>query len=130
MGIIEFFTRRKKKNGETQMKYFVTEEERKASGSTDYIEFQMGEYADKCWLEDSINVSAEVWDDLKMTKFMREVIPDFDFYATNPVNKEQWQLLVENSRRENCACRDLLEEASPWVDKCFESKEVFTICGI
>ena len=39
------------------MKYFVDETERKASGSTCYLEWQKGYHHDECWLSDSTFIS-------------------------------------------------------------------------
>lgn len=48
------------------MKYFVTEKERKASGGTCYFEFQKGKMRNEYWLEDSVCMHADLFDELKL----------------------------------------------------------------
>lgn len=112
------------------MKYFINEKEREASHSTCYLEFQEGQYHDKCWLDSSISISDEIWDKYQMSKLIHMVVPNFDFYGLTMITKEQWLAIVENSQNEDCLCKDVIQEAIPWVNKCFESNDVFTICGI
>lgn len=63
------------------MKYFLNEAERKASQSTCYFEFQKGYYHDQCWLQDSISISDELWDELRLTELISGVIRKFDYYG-------------------------------------------------
>ncbi len=112
------------------MFYFVNEKERKASHSTNYLEFQEGQYHDECWLDSSISISAEIWDKYQMSKLICRVVPEFDFYGLTAITKEQWLVIVENSQDKDCLCKEIIQEAIPWVNKCFESNDVFTICGI
>ena len=112
------------------MKYFVNENGRKASGSTCYLEWQKGYYHDECWLPDSINIDGYLWDKASMTRFMRQVVKDFDYYDLNIVNKQQWEEIVMLSQKANPLCKNIIAEAIPWVTECFKQYEVFTICGL
>ena len=112
------------------MKYFVNEEQRKNSHSTCYLEFQAGRYHDKCWLDTSISIRDELWDKYHVSKLIREVIPEFDFYGVTVITKKQWNSIVAKSQTDECACREIIAEAIPWAEKCFETNDVFTIVGI
>jgi hypothetical protein len=46
------------------------------------------------------------------------------------ITKEQWLVIVENSQKDDRICKDIIQEAIPWVNKCFENNDMFTICGI
>lgn len=112
------------------MKYFVDETERKASGSTCYLEWQKGYHHDECWLSDSINIDGYLWDKAALTQFMHQVIKSFDYYDSNVISKKQWEEIVTLSQTANLLCKDIITEAIPWVTECFEEYEVFTICGL
>ncbi len=112
------------------MKYFVNEEERKASGSTCYFEFQKGEYRNECWLKDSICLHADLFDELLLFQLFTDSLETFDYYdMNNVIKKEQWYKIVENSN-DNEQWKLVVEELRPWVEDCFTKHECFTICGI
>lgn len=112
------------------MKHFVNEEQRKKSGSTCYLEFQQGYYHDVCWLNTSISLSAELWDHYGMSKLLRDVIPNFDFYEITVVTRAQWEELVKKSQEEIYSCKEIIAEAAPWAFECFEEHPVFSIIGM
>ena len=96
------------------MKYFVDETERKASGSTCYLEWQKGYHHDECWLSDSINIDGYLWDKAALTQFMHQVIKSFDYYDSNVISKKQWEEIVTLSQTANLLCKDIITEAIPW----------------
>lgn len=112
------------------MKYFITEEERKASGSTCYFEFLKGRYHDKCWLPNSISISDELWDEVGLSKLFSDVIEDFAYFGITVVNKHQWGEIVKNSKGSDPIIEDAIAELIPWVKDCFKEYVVFTILGI
>lgn len=111
------------------LKYFVSEEERKASHSTCYFEFQQGYYRGQCWLPDSISISGTLWDKFDLSNLFERVIEEFDYFDTTVVTKTQWSNIIEISK-ERTAWYEIIKEAVPWVDRCFKSHEVFTILGM
>ena len=52
------------------MKYFINENQRKESHSTCYFEFQRGKYKNKCWKEDSLNLSQGIFIQLNLGKII------------------------------------------------------------
>ena len=116
--------------GKYIMNYFLNEEERKASGSTYYFEFQKGKHRNKFWLEDSICIHADLFDELLLFRLFSESLGDFDYYGpSNVIEKEQWYKIVEKSK-ENERWKLVIEELRPWVEECFAKHKYFTICGI
>ena len=112
------------------MKYFVNEKERKASRSTCYFEFQKGKYRNKHWLEDSICLYADLFDEFGLFRLFSASLGTFDYYGpTNVVNKEKWDMIVEKSK-ENESWKSVIDELKPWVEDCFIRYHHFTICGI
>ena len=112
------------------MKYFVNDEQRKNSHSSGYLEFQEGRFHDKCWLDTSINISDDLWDEYHVSDLILEVVPEFDFYGMTVITKEQWEHIAAKSQTEQCTCKEILAEAIPWVKNCFEANDVFTILGL
>ena len=112
------------------MRYFVYEEERKASGSTCYFEFQKGSHRNKYWLKDSICIHADLFDELLLFRLFADSLGYFDYYGpTNVIEKEQWCKIIEKSK-ENEQWKLVVEELQPWVEECFNNHKCFTICGI
>ena len=131
------------------MKYFIDEDQRVTSkdiGSIDLIkhfaksfnakiktldlEFQQGQYHDKCWLDTSISISDEIWNSRHVSDLILEVIPEFDFYGMTIVTKVQWDNILTKSQSDGCTCKEIIAEAVPWAAKCFETNDVFTIIGM
>lgn len=111
------------------MKYFVNEEERKASGSTCYFEFQKGKFRNKFWSKDSLCLHADKFDKFMLSELFSNSIENFSYYAPTEVSKEQWDNLVAKSK-ENEQWQNLIEELCPWAEECFSKYSCFTICGI
>ena len=112
------------------MKYFVNEEDRKASHSTCYFEFQQGYYHGQCWLPDSISISDTLWDEFDLSILFARVIEGFDYFGTTVVTKEQWNNIVRISQESFSPWCEIIAEAAPWVDICFKNHEAFTIMGM
>ena len=95
------------------------------------FEFQKGRYKGKCWLADSLCLHADIFDNAGLHSLLRQAIPDFDYYySSNIVTKENWVLLKELAHQHGGEKEAIISELSPWVDQCYETEEVFTICGI
>lgn len=112
------------------MKYFIDEIARKASGSSCYFEFMIGEYHDECWLADSISISDEIFDELKLYELIGSTVPSFDYYGLTEVNLSQWQSIVCNARNIGGDVKDAILEADEWAQKAFSTSKVITICGL
>ncbi|MCR4903339.1 MAG: hypothetical protein K6A23_10825 [Butyrivibrio sp.] len=111
------------------MGIFIGEKERKDSESTCYMEFQRGEYKDKCWLEDSLNISEGNWNDYELSDLMDKVIPSFDYYGITIINKEDW-LQIQAAADENDNWKTVIDEITPWVEQSLDEYGVFTIVGM
>ncbi len=112
------------------MNYFCTEQERKASHSTCYLEFQKGSFQGECWLSDSISLHIDIFDGLKLYQLFRKAIPEFDFYGITEVTLDEWEKLKEFALEQGEEVQKVIEELSMWVLDCFETEKIFTICGI
>lgn len=112
------------------MDFFVNEEQRKASRSSFYLEFQKGSYQDKCWLPDSISIYADLWDRFHLSDLVCQAIKEFDYYGITVVTGQQWAEIVKTAQRAGGIWEKVIEDVIPWVDDCFKEHDVFTILGI
>ncbi len=112
------------------MTYFISEKQRKESGSTCFFEFQKGEYEDECWKEDSLSISDEEFDRLKLGKLITEINADFDYYGNTEISYEQWELLKNRLIEKNGEYKKLLSKLQPWAEENFKQNKIFTIIGL
>ena len=112
------------------MNYFCTEQERKESHSTCYLEFQKGEYKGKHWLKDSISLHDDIFYELHLYSLFIKAIPNFDHYGITEVTEYEWEILKKLALEQGEEVQSLIEELSIWVSDCFEVEKIFTICGI
>ena len=112
------------------MKYFVTEDERKAARSTCYFEFQKGCHSGECWLPDSINIPDIQWDAFRLEELIRRAGVDFDYFGPTMITREQWNEIVRISREGEAVWEEVVAEAAPWVSECFQEYDRFTIMGM
>lgn len=112
------------------MKYFIDEETRKASRSTCYFEFMIGKYRDKCWLPDSISISADLFDELKLYEVISSVIPSFDYYGLTEISIDDWNKIIDKAHFIGGKTQEVFNEANNWAKIVFDSYSVITICGL
>ncbi len=112
------------------MKYFVREAERRASHSSCYFEFQRGPYRGECWLDDSISLRDDLWDAFELSGLFGQALPAFDSYGVNEVSRANWAEILKIAGKAKAPWEKVMEELIPWVNRCFETHEVFTILGI
>lgn len=112
------------------MKYFVNEDERKATGSTCFFEFQKGKYHDECWLPDSISIEDDIFDDLKLYEIIKTVVPDFDYYGLTEITRNNWDRIVRQAIAEGGKTEEAIMEANEWAVAVYSEYPVITLCGI
>ena len=109
------------------MNYFITEQERKKDNTT-YFEFQKGTYSGKCWLEDSMLLDADIFDDYQLSKLFKAVLPEFDYYGITVITREDWFKVCDNAK--NTAVEERLKELSLWIDACFKEFDTVSLLGL
>jgi hypothetical protein len=109
------------------MKYFITNAEKE---HTAYHEFLRGKWdGETFWKSDSILVSDEIYCELCLCDLFR-IIPEYDPCDLTEINRQQWDMLKEKAATLSTEVQTLVSEAEPWVEKNFETEEVFTIVGV
>lgn len=112
------------------MKYFLTEAQRKQGHGSCFFEFQRGEYKGKCWLEDSLCLQGDKFDEMQLGELWQRAIPHFEYYGITLVKPKDWERLRHFSQEAGGIKEEVILELSPWVETCFKEEKVFTICGL
>ena len=112
------------------MHYLITAEQRKATHSSLFFEFQIGTFCNRHWLPDSVYLHADLFDSLGMYDLFRKSIPEFDYYYVTQVSPHQYAVLKRNADAYGAEVSALFAELDGWVTQCFRSEACFTICGI
>ena len=114
------------------MRYYITEEERKRSGSTSFIEFQRGMYDGECWHIDSICMDEDMFFELGLRRLFSSVLPQFDYYGITQVSSAELKKLQEAAVgfNDNNDASDAIRELSEWIGGTGDEEILFTICGM
>ncbi len=112
------------------MRFFVTEEDRKRSGSSEYIEFQKGRYDGECWHIDSISMPEQTFYDMKLRRFFSSVLPQFDYYGLTQVTLSEFEKLKSEAPSFSNEAAECMNELSAWIGDAVDNDVVFTICGM
>lgn len=109
--------------------YFYTSAQRKATGSTEFVEFQRGHHR-TFWLERSIYLHAELFENLGLWELFSKNLPHFDYFSITEVTPAQYEILKAAAMAQGGEVAALFLELDYWVQDCFFTENVFTICGI
>ena len=112
------------------MRFFITEEDRKRSGSSEYIEFQKGRYDGECWHIDSISMAEQTFYDMKLRRFFSSVLPQFDYYGLTQVTSSEFEKLKNEAPLFSNEAAECMNELSAWIGDSKEDDVVLTICGM
>ena len=112
------------------MRYFLNAAERKKQGGTLYFEFQQGPYRGKHWLERSVYLYADLFDELLLFHLFAKAIPCFNYYGPTEVTPAQYEQLKALALARGGEAAALIRELDIWARHCFLTENVFTICGI
>ena len=112
------------------MKYFVNEEQRKLSGSTNYFEFMKGKYRGKCWLPDSLSVDMDEFDRLGLEKLILSVVPSFDYCGLTEIKLTDWENIVGKAHSVGGEAEAAISEIDEWARKALSENKCITIFGI
>lgn len=115
------------------MKYFLNENERKATGSTCYHEFYKGKWNTKkmlFWNDDSMYISDDMMYDLKLDELISSVVKGYDSYGETEINEIQWNKIKTKAEKMGGVVFEAITEITPWVEDNYMTNRVFTILGI
>lgn len=110
--------------------YLYTAAQRKALGGTCYFEFQRGRHKGKHWLERSVFLHMDQFDRLNLSELFMEALPQFDYCGLTEVRPARYEVLKALAMARGGETAQLFRELDHWVQDCFFTENVFTICGI
>ncbi len=110
--------------------YLYNASQRKARGGTCYFEFQRGRFRGKHWLERSVFLHMDQFDRLQLYELFSKVLPHFDYFGLTEVGPAQYEKLKALAMTRGGEIAELFRELDHWVQDCFLTENVFTICGI
>ena len=110
--------------------YLYTAAQRKAMGGTCYFEFQRGRFRGRHWLERSVFLHMDQFDRLELPELFSEALPQFDYCGITEVRPAQYEVLNALAMARGGETAQLFRELDHWVQDCFFTENVFTICGI
>ncbi|MDX8363934.1 hypothetical protein [Cytobacillus sp. IB215665] len=97
-------------------------------------EFAEGRFNKEHWKESSIYVTFEDFN--KLSPFIEEIMPEFNYYGPNTVSIFQWNKLKEKiiikfrqEKLDNINLLDPFNEIDIWVQDCFKNHGHFSILG-
>ena len=115
------------------MKYFLSEYERRATGSTCYHEFYKGKWDENkllFWSKDSMCISDDMMYDLKLDRLISSVVNEYDPCGETEINEAQWKAIRAEAEEIGGNLFDAITEIAPWVENNYMTNNVFTILGI
>ncbi len=110
--------------------YFLNARERENIGSTEFWEFQTGEYTEKHWLENSMYIHDDVILEINAAEIFDTVFSSFGYYGITRVTLNEWNAMKAAAEKTGGAVKEMFSELELWAEKCLESNMCFTICGI
>lgn len=114
------------------MRFFVTEEERKSSGSSAFIEFQKGKWNGECWNINSICMDEDLFYDLHLRRLFSMTLPQFDYYGITQVLGSEFKTVLEAAKdfEDNPDAAACMNELKEWLGDGEDDEILFTICGM
>lgn len=120
-------------NQGSDMKYFLTEAERKASNSTCYHEFLKGKWDEDTmafWNEESLNIHDDFMAALGLDRLILNIVEDYNPYGETEINAGQWKRICTEAEKTGGNLLEAVRELAPWAEDNFAQNSVFTILGI
>ena len=111
------------------MKYFVTAEQRKSSKSSCYFEFMQGKYEGKNWLQGSVCISADLFEEAKLYNAF-SALPDFAYYGVTEIDRDRWSTVMKQAEKIGGKTHRALSEIADWAENTLADFGLFTLCGI
>jgi hypothetical protein len=110
--------------------YLYNAAQRKTLGGTCYFEFQRGRHRGKHWLDRSVFLHMDRFEHLKLYELFTEALSHFDYFSFTEVTPAQYEKLKSLALAQGGEAAAFILELDHWVQNCYLTENVFTICGI
>ena len=95
----------------------------------DVFEFMKGTFSGTHWLEDSLYIPEDLFQQMELEKIFNICLNHFSYFGVTTVIPSEWNN-VKQVTKKDFPCSFKIAEIDNWVQVCFETEECFTICGI
>lgn len=96
----------------------------------DVFEFMTGVYAGTHWLEDSLYISEDLFQELELKKIFDLSLKSFSYFGITIVTQNEWENTKKVATQDFPLSCEIIKEIDDWAKVCFEKSNCFTICGI
>ena len=96
----------------------------------DVFEFMKGNFFGTHWLEDSLYIPEDVFQQMELEKIFNTCLKRFPYFGVTTVIPSEWNNVKQVAKKDFPYSFKIISEIDNWVQVCFETKKSFTICGI
>lgn len=96
----------------------------------DVFELMKGTFSGTHWLEDSLFIPEDLFQQMNLEKLFCLGISSFSYFGITVVTKSEWENVKRIATDTFPLTIEIVKEIDDWAKVCFETEECFTICGI
>ncbi|UHA71770.1 hypothetical protein [Paenibacillus sp. 481] len=97
----------------------------------DVFEIMRGKLKEAHWLESSIFITDECFENTELGDVLTELLDHFNYYGPTEVNRSDWENIKKTVYCSSSEItKQLVSEIDEWAEECFELEPCFTICGV
>lgn len=97
----------------------------------DVFEFVKGNFGGEHWLDSSIFIAEDVFQQAELNHIFSSSMKSFAYYGTTVVTEKDW-IRTKNIAQSypSQMTVNIINAIDDWAKKCFKEESCFTICGI
>jgi len=97
----------------------------------DVFEFVKGSFCGEHWLDNSIFIAEEVFQQAELNHIFSSSMKSFAYYGTTVVTEKDWIRIKNMAQSYPLEMTvTIISAIDDWAKKCFKEESCFTICGI
>lgn len=96
----------------------------------DVFEFMKGNFFGTHWLEDSIYIPEDLFQQMELGKIFSTCLNHFSYFGITTVIPSEWDNMKKVVEKNFPYSFEIITEIDSWVQVCLETEKCFTICGI
>lgn len=97
----------------------------------DVFEFMKGRLVENHWLESSIYLTEDLFQQAELGNILTSSIINFNYYGSTIITESDWKKIKEKAFSiKSETTNTVIKEIDEWAKDCFLSENCFTICGV
>ena len=96
----------------------------------DVFEFMKGTFSGTHWLEDSLYIPEDLFQQMELEKIFNICLNHFSYFGVTTVIPSEWNNVKQVTKKDFPCSFKIIAEIDNSVQVLFETEECFTICGI